>query len=185
MRGVQWTRPRDLAALYAAAFEQAYSTRSLVCQTYLLYANVINSQRLVGSSDNMAILDPALLPPPSRPSPAIAPTLSAIRSSPLSSGSLGSYPITTASFTSSPTLSSTQRDSSPSPDFLRGFVYSQEMDDDFSRVDREFEAERLRDEFIFSQAHNRVLVSESPPPAPRDQKTWVVFHGKVPGIYED
>ena len=154
MRGVQWARPRDLAALYVAAFEQVYSMWSLVCQTYLLHANVINNQRLVGSSNNMAILDPALLSPPSRPSPAIAPALSAIHSSPLSSGLLSSYPITTASFTSSPTLPSTQRDSSPSPDFLRGFVYSQEMDDDFSRVDREFEAECLRDKFIFSRANN-------------------------------
>lgn len=122
---------------------------------------------------------------PPRSSPAIAPDLSVARSSPLSSTSLGSYPITTASFTSSPILSSTHRGFSASPDLIEGFEYCEDMDDDFRRIDLEVaEAERnLNDNQPPSSA---VRVPESLPLPPlRDQRTWVVFHGKAPGVYAE
>ena len=48
---------------------------------------------------------------------------------------------------------------------------------------KEFEVRKIdRNERI----SDRVYVPESPPLAPaRDQRTWVVFHGKVPGIYDE
>ena len=58
------------------------------------------------------------------------------------------------------------------------------MDDDLRRIDLEVaEIERSRDA---DQSDSEIHVPESPPPTPaRDQRTWVVFHGKVPGIYDE
>jgi hypothetical protein len=101
-----------------------------------------------------------------------SPTLPAIRSSPLSSCSIGSYPVTTPPFQSSPGFSSTQGGSPRSPDLFDDFEYTPDMAPDFQRIDAE--GLQLTDN------------PSSPPPSnpPHDQKTWVVFRGKTPGLYD-
>lgn len=119
-------------------------------------------------------------PSPQRSS-AFSPALSAIRSFSLSSSSLGSYPITSSPFSSSPILPSTQPKSSPSPDFFEDFTYSQDMDDDLRRIDQEV-AETYQQINHPNRAQNSGVNLALA--LPRDRKTWVVFRGKVPGIYE-
>jgi hypothetical protein len=119
----------------------------------------------VGSRRNMASRRPNVASP-------LPPTLSAVRSSTLSSGSLASYPVTSSSFPSSPDLSSTQGGSPRSPDVFGDFLYTPDMDPDFQRIDAE--AKRLQ--------YNPPTPPS--PTLPRDQKIWVVFCGKKPGIYD-
>ena len=128
---------------------------------------------------------PSISPSPRRPLTS-SPSLSAVRLSPLASGSIGSigsFPFTSSSpFTSSPALSFTQRGSSLSPDLFEDFTYSQEMDADLRRIDLEAAAE-------YEQASRRGLLPDGrvrlvPPTPDRDRKTWVVFRGSNPGIYE-
>lgn len=98
-----------------------------------------------------------------------SPSVSAFRSSPLDSGSLVSYPITSSPFGSSPDLSSSCVGSSPSPDLFEPFVYTTAMDSDFRKIDAEG-----------AQHYSQSL----PSTPPHDLNTWVVFRGKVPGLYE-
>jgi len=137
-----------------------------------------------------------LSPSPHRPPG--SPALSAVRSSPLfsgslrsypvsslASGSLRSYPITSSPFSSSPTFSHTQ-ESSPSPDLFDDFTYNEDMEDDFHRMDSAASAilgdgDAQADDLVPPQ-NNGVHIPN--PTLSQDQKTWVVFHGKTPGIYE-
>ena len=123
----------------------------------------------------------------SRPSPSQQPrppALPAVASSPPSIGTLGSYPITTPPFSSSPTLSSasTQTKLSTSPDLFDELNYSESMEDDFRRIDVETasiaETEQLS--YRASPQHDGDLLAA----AYQEERTWVVFNGKVPGIYD-
>lgn len=122
-------------------------------------------------------------PSPKR-SPIYSPALSAVRPSPLARGSSGSCPVASSPFNSSPVFSFTQMASSPSPDLFDDWAYTHDMDDDLRRIDS------LAAEFYSSQArpanasqgcgvHDSLLAS------PPTQKTWVVFRGKTPGVYEN
>ena len=126
---------------------------------------------------------------PSSPSPhplTPSPTLSAVQPSPLATRSFGSYPFTSSPFDSSQAFSVTQARSSPSPDFFDDFIYSQDMDDDFRRIDSDaaiiIEAENARAGRRSPVQHNGLHVSRLT--LPRDRRTWVVFRGKIPGIYD-
>ena len=124
-----------------------------------------------------------------------SPSLSAVRSSPLSSGSLASYPATASPFQSSPGLSFVE--SRPqSPDLFEPLEYTPDLGTDLHRIDLESMA-LVGDVGILPQSTARVLVPETPPKStprvlvpetplptfPQDGKTWVVFLGKVPGLY--
>jgi hypothetical protein len=59
------------------------------------------------------------------------------------------------------------------------------MDDDLRRIDLAAEAEHYSCGHPLHPPNNR-LPSDSPPPTPpQDEKTWVVFRGKIPGIYNN
>ena len=130
------------------------------------------------------------LPSPTSPSPlrmrTHSPALSAVRTSPLSTGSLGSYPLTSSPFQSSPSLSLVGG-APGSPDLLEPFEYTPDMDPDLSRIDSESSARIAEDEGIPPLPPTaRVLIPESPPRTlSRNQKTWVVFLGRKPGLYSD
>lgn len=130
---------------------------------------------------------------PTSPSPfrmrTQSPALSAVRSSPLSSGSLASYPVTASPFGSSPFESSLELssiDGGPhSPDLFEPLEYTPDLGADFQRMDRE--AAAITDEHMGTppSSATQVLVPDTPPPTLlQDQKTWVVFIGKVPGVYD-
>ena len=126
---------------------------------------------------------------PTSPSPPRSRTFSSarstVRSPPLVGGSLVSHPATPPPPQSSPDLLTTESESSHSPD-LFPFRYTSDMDSDFKRIDAEtLEAvTQLRNRS--SQSNTEVLVSNSPPPTPtRDQRFWVVFRGKTPGLYDE
>ena len=83
-------------------------------------------------------------------------------------------------------MSCTERGSSDSPDLFDEFKYSEDMDEDFRRID--FEAEAVNGQYgnSFPLLNGGLSVSDSPFQEPaRDQKSWVVFHGKIPGIYDN
>lgn len=131
----------------------------------------------------MATKKQRLVSPPQTP-PSLSPAISAVHSSPLGTGTLLSYPVTSSPFSSSPTLSSTDRE--PSPDYFDEFEYSQEMDEYLHRVDMEAAEAQRSERGHPSPSMNGAPVSSVPTPTPvRDRKTWVVFRGKVPGIYDD
>ena len=113
--------------------------------------------------------------------PQCSPALSAIQSSPLATRLLSSYEVTTSPFSSSPTFSS-----SPSPDLFEEFTYNEDMDADFCRIDLDatsiLESKNIQTNGT-NPLQNRV-VHGLPSTLPWDQKTWVVFCGKVPGIYD-
>ena len=114
-----------------------------------------------------------------------SPSLSAVRSSPLASGTLTPLPTTSPSspftFSSSPPFSFTQAAaSSPSPDLFEDFTYSDDMAEDFRRIDTQAAA-------IIGSGVNDVGTpddGETPQTPSRDEKTWVVFNGRAPGIYD-
>jgi hypothetical protein len=112
-------------------------------------------------------------------------TLSTLRTTPLASGSLVSYPVTSSPFSSSPVFSFTQTASSPLPDLFDTFEYTKDMDDDLRRIDLAAESEHYPCGRPLYPPNNR-LPSDSPPlTPPQDEKTWVVFRGKIPGIYDN
>jgi hypothetical protein len=128
------------------------------------------------------------------PFPIMTPTRHPLSSQPLPSQWPGSspppvetpksYPISTPPFSSSPSLSSvsTQTRLSASPDLFDELNYSESMDDDFRRIDVEVASiagtEQLSYHVVFPQPN------EGPLPAAQEERTWVVFNGKVPGIYD-
>ena len=124
-------------------------------------------------------------PPPQSPL-TLSLTLSTVHSSPLASGTLPSYPLTSSPFTSLPTLSDIDRGSTASLDLFEDFEYSEDMDEDFRRIDMEAaRAQHSECDYLFFPTGATPL-SSTPPPTPTcDQKTWVVFHSKIPGIYND
>ena len=143
------------------------------------------------------------LSPPTPPTPLRVRNLppsspSAVQSSPLFSGSLISYPVTTASFESSPDLSQNS-EVLGSPDYLDPFEYTSDMDADFQRIDATAALLQLEDNAPSSSTESEAdspppiqpdlpppqTRIESPSPTPnRKQRTWVVFQGKEPGVYD-
>jgi len=122
-------------------------------------------------------------PPPQRRPPS-SPPLSAVRSSPLASGTLRPYPVTASPFTSSPTFSFTQTSRcTSSPDLFEDFTYTADMEEDFNRIDS-IPAANIRPETPQANANPPQQFSAVFPSLPRNRKTWVVFRGKVPGIYD-
>ena len=126
-------------------------------------------------------------------------------SSPLSSGSLVSYPVTTTSFVTSPTLSHSDDGSRESPDYLEPFEYTSDMECNFRRIDLEADkAHQLegncthpssstesdfppptRADSPSTRTDSPPAGADSPRPTPqRKQKYWVVFQGREPGIYD-
>ena len=122
-------------------------------------------------------------PPLFSPSHSTAsPSLSAIRSSPLFSGTLTPLPATPSTlpftFSSSPSFSFTQAAaSSPEPDLFEDFTYSDNMAEDFHRIDMQAAA-------IIRSEGDDIGTPDGGEIPSRDKKTWVVFDGRVPGIYE-
>ena len=136
-----------------------------------------------------------------------SPTLSAVQLSPLSSGLLISYPVTTASFESSPNLSHSDDSQLGSPDYLEPFEYTSDMEPDFQRIDAEAVGSQLENTHPSSSAEPHANLppptqADSPPPTQADlppsptqaesssptpyrkQRTWVVFQGREPGVYD-
>ena len=85
-------------------------------------------------------------------------------------------------FSSSPPFSFTQAaTSSPEPDLFEDFTYSDDMAKDFHRIDAEATA-------IIGSGVNGIGTpdnSEVPQTHSSDKKTWVVFNGRIPGIYDN
>lgn len=128
---------------------------------------------------------------PDSPSPlqseAFSPTLSAVQSSHFTGGSLDSYPSAVSPFHSSPFRSSPVSAGSPrSPDLFEDFHYTSDMDVDLRKIDK-----------VGRQIHgspepipaNKEAIPDydpdsSPPTPSQDQRTWVVFRGRVPGLQD-
>ena len=125
----------------------------------------------------------------------------------LSSGSLVSYPVTSTSFETSPTLSHSDDSSRDSPNYLEPFEYTSDMECDFRRIDlKADEVHRLEDngtqpsssmesaglppsahaDSPLARIDSPPVHTDSPPPTPlhQKQKYWVVFQGREPGIYD-
>ena len=146
---------------------------------------MINSGRGWEACNSMASNNRTVFSPP-KISP-LSPAVSAVRASTPRSGPLSTPMTTPPPFNSSPALSSTQRSSSP--DYFEDFVYTSDMDEDFRRIDLVAKA-------VLSQS-GRQHPSQKPPdsPSPPSQsslntppplrKIWVVFRGRIPGIYDD
>lgn len=137
----------------------------------------------MGAGSNMAS-QKRVLGSPTSPTPLrrIPPSLLAAQSSSLTGGPSSSYPVTTPSYQSSPDPPSTQSRSSQSPDLLDDFRYSPTMAGDFQRLDAEVAAIR-GDNPSPPPSTIASASSLSSPTPPQDQKTWVVFRGKGPGLY--
>lgn len=107
-------------------------------------------------------------------------SLSTVGSSPPTVGTLDSYPITTPPFSSSPLLSSASAQTrlSASPDLFDDLTYSEAMEDDLRRIDSETAS-------VESYRASSPQYNEGRLPAFRgEERAWVVFNGKVPGIYD-
>lgn len=113
-----------------------------------------------------------------------SPSLSAIHSSPFTSGTLtplpATFPTSPFTFTSSPPFSFTRAAaSSPESDLFDDFTYSNDMAEDFHRIDTQAAA------IIGPGANTGALDNDEAPRTPsHDEKTWVVFNGRIPGIYD-
>ena len=139
-----------------------------------------------GTDVSMAVRNHVPSSPPLRYSLTSSPALSAVRSSPLIAESFGLYPFTSSPFSSSQIFPITQIRSSHSPDLFDDFIYSKDMDDDFRRIDSDaaaiIEAENSQtDHTNLSQSSSVHIFLPTPP---RNRRTWVVFHGRLPGIYD-
>jgi hypothetical protein len=180
----------DLGLKMRGPFERAYPTRRSFIRGVVT--------RRVGNSmaPQYRQVFPPLPPLGSSPSPP------AFRSSPLSS--LGSFPVTSSPFPSSP-FSSSQSFSSitstvltssppgprgltaqlsypPSPDLIED--HTVEMEESVRMVENADEGRRQKNlPPLFLR--DGVPMSEDFPMSPiqRDGDTWVVFHGKAPGVY--
>jgi len=115
-----------------------------------------------------------------------SPALSAVRPSPLAAGSFEPYQLTSSPLSSPQALSVTRAESSSSPDFLDDFIYTEEMDDDLRRIDSDVAAIIAAEGFQMHHADSSQGngVHGTPQTLPRNRATWVVFCGKVPGIYD-
>lgn len=148
---------------------------------------------------------------PSLPTHRPLPSLSAVRPSPLLS--LGTFTISASPFSSLPFSSTVSLPSHPylsaevdslppsprssatlddtplpsSPDFLDDFEHTAEMENDMRLIEAEDEV-RHRNHLPPLFLHKGVPIlnnSDYPmlPSQDQDEKSWVVFHGKTPGIY--
>jgi hypothetical protein len=101
--------------------------------------------------------------------------------------SLGTVSIESSPASSSPPFSFTKTaaSSSPEADLFEEFSYSDDMDGDFRRIDTNttaiLGAGSAQENDLAVVNNNRADADPTPPP----QKTWVVFHGKAPGVYDD
>ena len=129
-----------------------------------------------------------VLTPPTSPSPQRMrlrdPTLSEVQSSPLSAGSLVSFPVSSSRLQSSPNFAFV-KERAHSPDLFEPFVYTPDMEVDFRRIDLQASQEFVEDNMPQSPPPTSPATApaELPTTTAQDQKTWVVFLGKVPGIY--
>ena len=128
---------------------------------------------------------PRLVSPSHQTSPTPSPSLSAVRSSPLATGTLPSYPVTASPFSSSPTLSPTERGSSASPDLFDDFEYHEDMDADLRRIDMETDTQSSQGGRSSPTLSDGASDPDLPPTTAPGPRTWVVFRGGAPGIYED
>jgi hypothetical protein len=125
------------------------------------------------------------LTPPTSPSPQrmrlLSPALPEMPSSPLPPSSLPAI--------SSPPQSSSNRvfikERPSSPDLFEPFVYNTGMDVDLRRIDIQASQELAEDNDIPSSPPAPPVTVSVPLPTTtaQDKKAWVVFVGKVPGLY--
>ena len=123
----------------------------------------------------MASKKPSAFSPSPKPSRSAAPP--AVRPSTLRSGSIFGPQTTPPPSNSSPALASPQRP--PSPDYFDDFEYTQEMDEDFRRIDLAAGAA------LIQGVHQPFSQNSSHSQSSSSQRVWVVFRGRVPGIYND
>ena len=82
----------------------------------------------------------------------------------------------------------TEGSSPQSPDFLSDFDHTVEMEDGVHLIENADEARR-RNNLLPLFVHDGVPVAHEdvqmtpPPRQERDEETWVVFIGRVPGVY--
>jgi len=116
--------------------------------------------------------------PPSPPPPYPRTTLP-VPSSPLST------PTTeVVSPPSTPSPANVQRASQPSPDFLEDFEFTEEMFDTALVIESLDTQCRQRGLLPISMDNGIPFVNNTPlPTQDREERAWVVFHGRVPGIY--
>ena len=136
---------------------------------------------------------------PQSPPRAHSPALSAVGSSPHSPPP--SYLDTVLPVAPSPVFTSTpeavsppstpnpadaQRSSQSSPDFLDDFEFTQEMYDAAQMIES-LDIQRRRQGLLPISLDNGVLVVNNIrlPTQDREEKAWVVFHGRTPGVYLD
>ena len=130
-----------------------------------------------------------VLTPPTSLSPQrmrlFPPTLSEVQSSPPPAGSLVSFPVSSSPLQPSPKFAFV-KERAHSPDLFEPFVYTPDMEVDFRRIDAQASQEFVEDNNMppSSPPTSPVTVSaELPTTTAQDPKTWVVFLGKVPGLY--
>ena len=142
-------------------------------QTGVQYATAINSSQPVGNWQHHGFEKTPRFLPVSQASPC------SFRRSPstLRSGSIFDPPTSPPPSNSSPALKSTQRP--PSPDYFDDFEYTKEMDEDFRKID--LAAESALGHGIHQPFSQNLPDSQSS----SSQKVWVVFRGRIPGIYND
>ena len=127
-----------------------------------------------------------ILTPPTSPSPQrmrlLPPSLSEVQSSPLSAGSFVSFPATSSPLQPSQDFAFV-KERARSPDLFEPFVYTPDMEVDFRRIDMQASQEFVENNMQSSPPTTPVAVSAQTTTT-RNQKTWVVFLGKVPGLYD-
>lgn len=129
------------------------------------------------------------LTPPNSPSPQrmrlLPPALSAVQSSPLPTSSPISFPATSSPLQSSLNLAFV-KERADSPDLFEPFEYTPDMEVDFRRIDLQASQELVEDNDIQSSPPISPVEVSAPLPTTtaQDQKKWVVFLGKVPGLYD-
>ena len=80
-----------------------------------------------------------------------------------------------------PSPSTTQVAPPPSPDLIDSFEYTTEMENNVRLIEEADEGRRQNNlPPLFLQ--DGVPISDDIP-YEQDEKTWVVFHGRVPGVY--
>ncbi|KAF9777749.1 hypothetical protein BJ322DRAFT_1114794 [Thelephora terrestris] len=126
----------------------------------------------------MALRKRHLITPPPQTHLLSSPALSAVRSSPLSSGTILTPSVSVSPFTSLPVLSPVGRESSVSPDYFEDFAYSSDMDNNLRRIDREFSG-------VFPDGDGNSVGGQVLTMSAHESKTWVVFRGKTPSIYDN
>jgi len=87
---------------------------------------------------------------------------------------------------STPSPANVQRTSQASPDFLEDFEFTQEMFDAALIIESADTQRRQRGLPPISLDNGVPVVNNTPLPTQgREERAWVVFHGRNPGIYHD